>query len=67
MYSQQRADILNIFYDDECNINLILIKERSKQRVLTVRTSRKHFYRQVMQRFRRKLPTAKSVSDQPAL
>jgi hypothetical protein len=68
--SQQRAGILNIFYDDEYNIDYyiwIIINERSKQCVLTVTAAHKHFYRQVTQRFRGKLPIAKSVSNQPAL
>jgi hypothetical protein len=35
--------------------------------MLTVPATRKHFYRQVTQPSRRKFPTAKSVSNQPAL
>jgi hypothetical protein len=68
--SQQRADILIIFCDAEYNINYyiwLIINEKSKQCVLTVLATRKHFYRQVTQRFRRKLPMAKSVSNQTAL
>jgi hypothetical protein len=68
--SQQRVDILNIIYDGEYNIYYyiwLIINERSKQCVLTVPAARKHFYRQVTQRFRKKLPTAKSVSNQSAL
>jgi hypothetical protein len=66
--SQQRADILNIFYCGEYEINYyiwLIINERSKQCVLTVPAARKHFCRQVTQRFRRKLQTAK-ISIQSA-
>jgi hypothetical protein len=68
--SQQGANIFIIFYDGECSINYyisLIINERSKQYVLTLTAPRKLFYRHVMQLFRRKLPTAKSVSNQPAL
>jgi hypothetical protein len=44
--SQQRADILNMFYDDEYSINYyisLIINERRKQWVLTVLAARKHF------------------------
>jgi hypothetical protein len=61
---------LNIFYDGEYSIHYciwLIIQERSKQCMLTVPAARKHFYRQVTQRFRRMLSTAKSVSSQPAL
>jgi hypothetical protein len=54
--SQRSADILNIFYDGDCNINysiLLIINERSKQYVLTVSAAHKRFYRQVTQQFRR--------------
>jgi hypothetical protein len=68
--SQQRADIFNFFYDGECSINYyiwLIINKINKQCVLTVPAARNHFYRQVTQRFRRKLPTADSVHNQPAL
>jgi hypothetical protein len=68
--SQQRADILNIFYDGEYNTDcyiLLIINARSKKCVLTVPAALKHSCRQVTRRFRRKLPTAKSASNQPAL
>jgi hypothetical protein len=68
--SQQRADILNIFYGSEYSINYdiwLIINERNKHYVLTVPAACKHFYRQVTQWFRRKLPTGKSVSNQPVL
>jgi hypothetical protein len=45
----------------------LIINEKGKQRVVTVPAKRKHFYRQVMQQFHRKLLMAKSVSNQPAL
>jgi hypothetical protein len=68
--SQQRADILNIFYDGEYNINYyiwLIINEGSKQCVLPVPAVRQNFSRQVTHRFCRKLPTVNSVSNQPAL
>jgi hypothetical protein len=68
--SQQRADILNIFYDSEYNMNYyiwLIINKWSKEHVLTVPAARKHFYQQVMQSFCSKSPMAKSVPNQPVL
>jgi hypothetical protein len=45
---------------------VLIISERSKQCVLTVPDACSHFYGQETQRCRRKSPTAKSVSSQPA-
>jgi hypothetical protein len=45
--SQQSADILNIFYDGEYNINyyaLLIINERNKQYVLAVPAARAAFF-----------------------
>jgi hypothetical protein len=61
---------LNIFCDGEYNINYyiwLIINERSKQCVLAVPPARQHFSRQVAKDFRRKLPSVKSRSNQPAL
>jgi hypothetical protein len=70
LVSQQRVDILNIFYDGEYNISYciwLIIKESSKQLVLAVPAARQHFPRQVATGFRRKLPSVESRSNQPAL
>jgi hypothetical protein len=70
MSHSRRKNVLNIIYDGEYNINYciwLITKERSKQRVLAVPAARRHFSRKVTQRFRRKLPTIKSMSNQPAL
>jgi hypothetical protein len=45
----------------------LIINERIKQCVLAVPAARQHFSRQVVQLFCSKLPTVKSVSNQPAL
>jgi hypothetical protein len=65
--SEQMADILNIFYEGEYSINHLIINERSKQCVLAVLAAWQHFSQQVAQLFHRRLPTVKSVSNQPAL
>jgi hypothetical protein len=59
---------LNIFYDDEYTIDYVwvIINGRSKYRVLAVPAVRQHFSRQVAKDFRRKLPSIKSRSSQPA-
>jgi hypothetical protein len=44
----------------------LIIKERSKQRLLAVPAARQHFSRQVAKGFRRKLPSVKSRSNKPA-
>jgi hypothetical protein len=66
---QQRADILNIFYDGEYNINYhiwLIINERSKECVLLVANTLMHFSWQVIQ-FHRKLLMVKSVQSACAL
>jgi hypothetical protein len=67
---KHRVDILNIFCDGEYNINYyiwLIINKRSKQCVLAVPAVRQHFPCQVAKGFRRKLPSVKSRSNQPAL
>jgi hypothetical protein len=64
--SQQKADILNIFYNGEYNINYyiwLIINKRSKQCVLAVPAMQRHFSQQVVQHFHRKLQTVKSMSN----
>jgi hypothetical protein len=68
--SQQRADILNYFWDDEYYINYyiwLIINQRSKQCILLVPNADEHFSRQVTHCFCRKLLIAKSESNQPLL
>jgi hypothetical protein len=68
--SQQKANIFNIFYDGEHNINYyiwLIINERSKGCELAVPAARQHFSRQVTKGFRRKLPSVQSTSSEPAL
>jgi hypothetical protein len=60
------AEIRHFEYNINCYI-LSTINERSKQCVLAVTAARQHFSRLVAKGVRKKLPSVKAMSNQPAL